>query len=261
MGLITEELRIKDDVEERALQVYKELKESFQRMDIIVDEPVFASNPRKKGNIGIRCTTIDGIDEAWVVIRRSGDVLELVPPLFNARDRSHFTNLSSDKNLCDLLNRIVHEYVLDNKDMLFNNNFDLIYDMEDLLKQLHLISKDLYKFNNIEIARSSFHRDYISLEVRCRNKNSLLDEDPWNIDFYVPMVITKNPAVAERRSSGWASNTFTNRDDIYILINKKTLKTFNRVLKDTMFKDIYHYTTKTNLMDKNSSSMCEGNYR
>lgn len=233
-------------IEERGLKVYNDLREILERMDVKVDDPVFATNPKKLGNIGIRCMTDENLEEAWVVIKRNHDIIELVPPLFKCRERRHFTNESTNKDLCDLLNRVIFEYVIDNTDILLKSD-NLINDMDDLIQQYQLIHMETYKYNNIEIARASFHKDFIAIDVRCRTTNSLLDEDDWNIDFFVPMVITKNEAVAKRRAVGWAVNNFSNREDIYLLINKKTLKSFNKILKDTIFKNIYEYTTKTNL--------------
>lgn len=254
-------IRFNDETEARGLKIFEELKKQLERMDVIVEGPIFATNPRKKGNMGMKCMLSGGSDEGWLVIRRNFDVWEIVPPLFKDKERKHYTNKSEDRDLCIILNRLAHEYVIDNKEVLLNYNNELTYNMDDLLQQLQLISRNAFKFNNIEILRSSFHKDFIEIDVRCRNKNSLLDEDEWNIDFLVPIIITKNEKIHERKKRGWVCNMFSNDEDMYMLIDKKNLKTFNRVLKDTLFKGIYEFTTKTNLRESNKDYLCEGNYR
>lgn len=237
------------EITERSLLVYNELRGILERMDIEVDEPKHATNPKKLGNIGMRCKSSDNEDEAWIVIKTNYDTLEIVPPLYKFKERNFYTNESSNKDLCDLLNRIAREYVIDSKDILLNNNPELMYDMDDLLKQYNIIYRESCRFDNIKILRNSFYKNYIELEILCRNKNSLRDESDWNIDFCVPVIITKNKSVVERRKENWVSNNFTNREDIFMLINKKNLKPFNRILKDTIFKNIYDYVTKTNIKE------------
>lgn len=235
------------ETEKRALLVYKELKEILERMDIIVDEPKYATNPRKLGNIGVKCKTSEHEDEAWFIIKRNHNILELVPPLYKFKERNYYTNESTNKDLCDLLNRVIREYVIDNKGILLDNDLELISNMEDLISQYNIIYKESCRFDNIKILRSSFYKNYIELEVLCRNRNSLTDESDWNIDFCVPIIITKSESIANKREGSWAVNNFSNKEDIFILINKKNLKPFNRILKDTIFKDIYSYMTRTNL--------------
>lgn len=243
------------EVDKRAQLVYKELREILERMDITVDEPKYATNPRKLGNMGIKCTSSEDEDEAWIAIKRNCNMLELVPPLYKFKERNYYTNESTNKDLCDLLNRVVREYVVDNKEILLNNDLELISDMEDLISQYNIIYRESCRFYNIKILRTSFYKNYIELEVLCRNKNSLTDESDWNIDFCVPILITKSELVADRRKENWVANYFSNREDIIMLIHKRNLKTFNRVLKDTIFKDIYEYMTRTNL-----ASLTENNY-
>ena len=235
------------EIAERALLVYSGLKEILERMDITVDKPKLATNQRKLGNIGIRCTTSSSEDEAWIIIRRNYDILEIVPPLYKFKEKMYYTNDSDNEDLCGILNRVVREYVTDNKKLLLNDNYELMIDMGDLLRQYNIISRECCKFDNIKILRGSFYKNYIELEILCRNKNSLNNESDWGVDFCVPIIITKSETVVDRRSEYWASNNFTNNEDIYILINKKSLRPFNRVLKDTVFKNIYKYVTRTNL--------------
>lgn len=236
------------EVEKRGLLVYKQLREILERMDIIVDEPTFATNPRKLGNIGVRCKNSENEDEAWFIIRRNYEILELIPPLYKFKERNHFTNESINSDLCDLINRVIREYVVDNKEILLNDDFELISDMEDLMKQYNIIYKESCKFDNIKILRNSFCKNHIEIEILCRNKNSLFNENDSDIDFCVPIVITKNELIAERRKTNWVSNNFSNNEDMILLVHKKNLRAFNRILKDTIFKDIYKYITKTNYL-------------
>lgn len=237
------------EADKRAMIVYNELREILEKMDITVDEPKHVTNPNKLGDIGIKCSNSEHEEEAWIIIKRNLNILELIPPTYKTEKRKHFTNESTNRDLCDLLNRIVREYVIDKKEILLDNDSKLISDMDDLISQYGILFKKSSKFKNIKIAKTSFHKDYIELNILCRNKDSLSNETKHTVDFWVPILLTKNNSVVDRRKENWVANEFKNRDDITMLVHKKTLKTFNRILKDTILKDIYSYKTNTKNKD------------
>lgn len=235
------------EIKKKSLKVYNDLKEILEKMDVSVGEATFATNSKKIGNIGIRCTANNKEDDAWITIKKSYDTLQIVPPLYKYKDLNFYTNESTNKELCDLLNRIAREYVIDNKKFLLNNNTNLIFDMDDLLKQYNLLFKESLKFDNISILRNSFYKDYIEIGFLCRNKNNVIKNESWDSEFYIPIILTKNKNICKRKRTNWSINSFFNREDIYILINKKHLKYFSKMLKDTVLKDNYKLLTGSEL--------------
>lgn len=219
--------------------IYNEIKEILERMDINVDNPKHARNPNKLGQLGMKCSMNNNEEPAWIILKPNIDSIEIIPPLFRIGKASSWENYSSNEELSDLLNRVSREYMLDNKNILLGENLNFIDDMNDMLRQFNLIYRQTSRFKNIKILRNSFHKNYIQLDMICYpdEKGYIRDSSSGNIKHAL-ITLTKSNDVKKRRKDGWSVVKSKNNNDTFMLVNNKSLKTFNTKLKETIFKDI-----------------------
>lgn len=210
-------------IQERIEKVYNDLSNILKENNIFIDNPIHATNPKKIGNVGMRCSTVvdkNNTDlEAWISIRPNFDCIDIIPPMYKFEAREYFWNGSYNKKLCKIINDVVHDYVKNNMNYLFNDNEVYCNNMKEMLSKYNNVLDKISKYKNIELLRTEFYKNYIELRIV---EKSILNGDVVYDDFSI--IISKSKRIAKKRTVNYTIETPSNIEDIYIIRKKHNLK-------------------------------------
>lgn len=210
-------------IQERIEKVYNDLSNILKENNIFVDNPMHATNPKKIGNVGMRCSTVvdkNNTDlEAWISIRPNFDCIDIIPPMYKFETREYFWNGSYNKKLCKIINDVVHDYVKNNMNYLFNDNEVYCNNMKEMLSKYNNVLDKISKYKNIELLRTEFYKNYIELRIV---EKSILNGNIFYDDFSI--IISKSKRIAKKRTVNHTIETPSNIEDIYIIRKKHNFK-------------------------------------
>lgn len=206
---------------ERILKVYDDIKNILEQKGLNVDIPTYATNPRKLGNIGLRCsseviTNEYYDDEGWIALRPNSECIDIIPPSYEL-NRYSIPNGCYNKELIQLLNDVVYDYFKDNKEYLLNNDETYISNMNELLNKLELVLCEIKKHKGIELLTTHYHKNYI--ELKLAKRFSSYSKIIYGEDFSI--LLTKSKRITKKRKVNYIIEVPDNTEYIYIIKNKR----------------------------------------